>query len=323
MKARVAMRKKRSIFLCLAALLLSLSGCGRGDERVLRVAEQFGIAYAPLQVMKDEGLLEKALPGYEIEWVQLGGPAAIREGMLAGDIDIGFMGIGPMLIGVDTGMDWKCFTALSANEVSFVTNRADINSLADIGPNDRIAILSPGCTQHILLCMAAEQQLGDFNAFDTRLVSLSHPDGMSAMLAGGEIALHVTTPPYADLELESGMHKILTGQDVMGAPFTFICGVADEDFYAGDRSAYDAFRTCLRAAMDEINADFPAAAERLAPVYGVDADMLLPEMRYNGTIYSMALSEVDEFAAAMARLGFLSKAPAREDYLFPDAEVLN
>ena len=317
------MHKKWGIFLCLAVLLLSLSGCGRRDEKTLRIAEQFGIAYAPLQVMKDEGLLEKALPGYKIEWVQLGGPAAIREGMLAGDIDIGFMGIGPMLIGVDTGMDWKCFTALSANEVSFVTNRDDIKSLADIGPGDRIAILSPGCTQHILLCMAAEQQLGDLNVFETRLVSLSHPDGMSAMLAGGEIALHVTTPPYADLELQSGMHKILTGQDVMGAPFTFICGVADEDFYADHRDAYDALRTCLRAAMDEINADLPAAAERLAPVYGVDAAMLLSEMRYNGTIYSTALSGVDQFAAAMAKLGFLSKAPAREEYLFPEAEVLD
>jgi NitT/TauT family transport system substrate-binding protein len=228
-----------------------------------------------------------------------------------------------MLIGVDTGMDWKCFTALSANEVSFVTNRSDINSLADIGSNDRVAILSPGCTQHILLCMAAEQQLGDFNAFDTRLVSLSHPDGMSAMLAGGEIALHVTTPPYADLEIASGMHKILTGQDVMGAPFTFICGVADKGLYEGDPVACDAFRACLGAAMDEINADLPAAAERLAPVYGVDAAMLLSEMSYNGTIYSTALSGVDEFAVAMVKLGFLSKAPAREEYLFPEAEVLD
>ena len=277
-------------------LLIFVGGCGREKEKTLRIAEQFGVAYAPLQVMKDEGLLEKALPGYTIEWVQMGGPTAIREGMLAGDIDIGFMGIGPMLIGVDTGMDWKCFTALSANEVSFITNRDDIQSLSDIRPSDRIAILSPGCTQHILLCMAAERQLGDLNAFDNQLVSLSHPDGVSAMLAGGEIVLHVTTPPYADLELESGMHKILTGQEVMGGPFTFICGVADEDLYNGDREAYDAFRACLAEAIDSINADLPAAAAALAPVYGVDEEMLLSEMSYNGTIYSTALSGVDAFA---------------------------
>ncbi len=315
------MLKKWGILLCLIALLLSTGGCARKDEKTLKIAQQFGIAYAPLQVMQSEGLLEKALPGYRIEWVQMSGPAGIREGMLAGDIDIGFMGIGPMLIGVDTGMDWKCFTALSANEVSFITNRADIHSLSDIAASDRIAILSPGCTQHILLCMAAEQQLGDRNAFDAQLVSLSHPDGMSAMLAGGEIALHVTTPPYADLELENGMRKILTAQDVVGGPFTFICGVADVDLYDERREAYDAFRACLEEAIDSINADLPAAAALLAPVYGVDEQMLLAEMRYGGSIYGTVLSGVDPFAAAMAELGFLKKAPVAEDYLFPEAVV--
>lgn len=317
------MRKKWAGLICLLAMLSLLGGCRRGDGRTLVIAEQFGIAYAPLQLMKKQGLLESALPGYRIEWVQMGGPATIREGMLAGNIHVGFMGIGPMLMGVDTGMDWRCFGALSANEVSFVTNRPDVRSLADLGLADRVAILSPGCTQHILLCLAAERELGDLNAFDARLVSLSHPDGMSAMLSGGEIALHVTTPPYADLELESGMHKILTGQEVMGRPFTFICGVADEDFYREHRAAYDAFLKCLRDAIDVLNGDLPAAAQALAPLYGVDEDMLLAAMSYNGTIYGTALSGVDAFAEAMVRLGFLTKAPARADYLFPEAEVLD
>lgn len=317
------MRKKWSVLLCLFALFFTLAGCGQGDGRRLVIAEQFGIAYAPLQIMKEQGLLEAALPDYRIEWVQMGGPTAIREGMLAGDIHVGFMGIGPMLMGVDTGMNWRCFGALSANEVSFITNRPDVRSLKDLGPADRVAILSPGSTQHILLCLAAERELGDLNAFDARIVSLSHPDGMSAMLAGGEIALHITTPPYADLELESGMRKILTGQEVMGVPFTFICGVADEDFYRERREAYDALLKCFRDVTDAMNADLPAAAHALFPVYGVDEEMLLSAMGYNGTIYQTALSGVDQFAAAMVRLGFLSKAPARADYLFPEAEVLD
>lgn len=313
---------KTLLLLCCLAILLLLSGCGQNKKETLKIAEQFGIAYAPLQVMKEQKLLEKALPGVEISWVQLGGPTAIREGMLSGDIDIGFMGIGPMLMGVDTGMDWKCFTALSANEVAFITNRDDIHSLADVKPGQRIAVLSPGCTQHILLCMAAKAQLGDMNAFDTQLTSLSHPDAMSAMLAGGEIALHVTTPPYTDLELQSGMHKILTGQEVMGGPFTFICGVAMNDLYQNRKSLYDAFRDCLQTAIGTINSDLPAAAKALAPLYGVEESMLLEEMRYGGGIYGTALSGVDTFAKAMAELGLLSKALPREAYAFPDAEVL-
>ena len=316
------MRKRVILLLLLAAVPLFFAACGNTEKQTLTIAEQFGIAYAPVQVMKDEGILEKALPDVEIQWVQLGGPTAIREGMLAGDIDIGFMGIGPMLLGVDTGMDWKTFSALSANEVSFITNREDIRSLADIGEDDRIAILSPGCTQHILLCMAAGQQFGDPEHFDKQLVSLTHPDAMSAMLTNGEIVLHITTPPYADLELQNGMHKILTGQEVMGGPFTFICGVAKTGLYDEHRAVYDAFQQSLTRAMEEINADLEASAEKLAPVYGVEADMLYDMMRYNGGIYGKTLRSVDKLAAAMVEMGLLTKAPTAAEYAFPDAEVM-
>ena len=315
--------KKRVILLLLllAVIPLLFSACGSTAKKTLTIAEQFGIAYAPVQVMKDEGILEKALPDVEIHWVQLGGPTAIREGMLAGDIDIGFMGIGPMLLGVDTGMEWKTFSALSANEVSFITNRGDITSLADIGEDDRIAIISPGCTQHILLCMAAEQQFGDPERFDKQLVSLSHPDAMSAMLTNGEIVLHIATPPYADLELQNGMHKILTGQDVMGGPFSFICGVAKTELFDQYRETYDAFQQSLTLAVDGINADLEASAKKLAPVYGVEPELLYSMMHYNGTIYNKTLSGVDKLAAAMVDMGLLHKAPTADEYAFPDAEV--
>ena len=315
------MKKRLMLLLILLAGLMLFSACGTNKKTTLTIAEQFGIAYAPVQVMKDEGILESALPDVEIKWVQLGGPTAIREGMLAGEIDVGFVGIGPMLLGIDTGMEWKTFTALSANEVSFITNRDDIQSLADIGADDRIAVISPGCTQHILLCMAADQQFDDPGKFDQQLVSLSHPDAMSAMLANGEIVLHITTPPYADLELENGMHKILTGQEVMGGEFTFICGVANTKLYEDHRGIYDAVQESLTAAMNLINTDLEAAAQTLAPVYGVDADMLYTMMSYNGTIYKNTLSGIEKFAAAMVEMDLISKVPTADEYAFPDAEV--
>ena len=315
------MKKRLALPLFLLIGLFLFSACGKQEKATLTIAEQFGIAYAPVQVMKDEGILEAALPDVQINWVQLGGPTAIREGMLVGEIDIGFVGIGPMLLGIDTGMEWKTFTALSANEVSFITNRDDIHALADIGPDDRIAVISPGCTQHVLLCMAADQQFGVPDKFDRQLVSLSHPDAMSAMLAGGEIVLHITTPPYADLELENGMHKILTGQDVMGGEFTFICGVADTKLYDDHREVYDAVQQSLTTAMNRINTNLESAAQTLAPVYGVDAEMLYNMMSYNGTIYQKTLTGIEKFAAAMVDMGLISKVPTAEEYAFPDAEV--
>ncbi|MEG2073285.1 MAG: ABC transporter substrate-binding protein, partial [Angelakisella sp.] len=79
-----------------ALVLLPLGGCQKKQYEI-SIAEQFGIAYAPLAIMKEKKLLEEKLPGITVNWKQFGGPTAIREGMLSGDIDIGFMGCAPVL----------------------------------------------------------------------------------------------------------------------------------------------------------------------------------------------------------------------------------
>ena len=61
------MKKGFILLLSALSLLLPLSGCsGKADTGVLNIAEQFGIAYAPLQIMKEQHLLEERLPGVQI-----------------------------------------------------------------------------------------------------------------------------------------------------------------------------------------------------------------------------------------------------------------
>ncbi|MEF9879292.1 MAG: ABC transporter substrate-binding protein [Clostridia bacterium] len=313
---------KRFLLLLLTLLWpLCLTACTPAPKNKVTIAIQYGVAYAPVELMRMNGTLERALPDYTIEWKQLGGPVPIREGMLAGEIDLGCMGIGPVLIGIDQGMPWRYCAALSSNEVAFVVNKPSIKTLADIEPKDRIAILSPGCTQHILLCMAAKEQLGNALALDGQLVSLSHPDALSAMLAGGEVVMHVSCPPYTDLELQNGMTTLFTGEDLMGGPFTFISCVAMEKFHDQSPEAYQAFLTCLHQAVDELNADLPKAAQQLASVYGLSDAELYAQMSRHGTIYGGALRGIDKLAQAMAELGFLKAAPTRERYAFAGVPV--
>lgn len=170
--------------LCVAGAVLAVAGCGAGKKESIGIAEQFGIAYAPLQIMKEKQLLEKKLPGVEINWKQFGGPTGIREGMLNGDIDFGFMGVAPVLIGIDNGMKWRYAAGLSSNDVAIVTTGEGKKTLRDFTEKDRIAILSPACTQHVMLCMLAGQQLGAPHALDTQLVSMSHPDSVNAAFVG-------------------------------------------------------------------------------------------------------------------------------------------
>lgn len=302
----------------IAAALLSafiLGGCKKQDQPSIGIAEQYGIAYAPLQIMKEQKLIEKRLPGVTVNWKQFGGPTGIRESMMNGEIDFGFMGIAPVLIGIDNGMPWRYAAGISSNEVAIVTKNP-ISSLKELTPKDRIAILSPACTQHVLLCMLAEKQLGDAHALDHQLVSMSHPDSVNSLLSGTEITAHVATPPYITQELNGGMHIMATGEDIIGRPFTFISGVSMETFHDSHRDYYDAVMDALEEAIAYINENKEEAAALLAPVYGITKDELLSQMNRDGTIYSSALSGVGEFSGRMAEMGFIQKSLPMEQIVF-------
>src|SRR6056297_2831547 len=139
------------------------------NEKTLVVAEQYGLAYAPLQIVRAQGLLEAELPEYRVEWRRLGNTAAIREAMLAGRLDAGFMGIPPFLIGYDRGMEWRIFTGLSEAPLGLVSGDEGLRSLADFGAEDRLALPQPGSIQHIMLSMACERQLGDAQGLDEKI----------------------------------------------------------------------------------------------------------------------------------------------------------
>ncbi len=312
-------RQTRLIFSTIFLLVLAFTGCDKKKNEII-IAEQFGIAYAPLTVMKEMHLLEEKLPGISIQWKQFGGPTAIREGMLNGDIDIGFMGPAPVLIGIDNGMPWKFATGISFNEVAIVTDRENIHSLADFTANDRIAILSPACTQHVLLSMLAEAQLGDPHALDNQLISMSHPDATNALLADTEITAHVATPPYLGIELAAGAHAIATGQEIMGQPFTFITGVTTIRFHEEQSAAYDAFLSALEEAIGYINHNMQDAAAMLAPVYEISESELIAQMQYEGTIYSTELAGIEKLGKAMVRMGFIREIPDDEQLYFENAQ---
>ncbi|MBK5261222.1 MAG: ABC transporter substrate-binding protein [Peptostreptococcaceae bacterium] len=314
----------KSLALCLLFLIIILSATGCDDQNKVKevnIAEQFGIAYAPLQIMREQHLLEKALPGVKINWKQYGGPVPMREAMLAGEVDLGFMGSAPVLIGIDNGMKWKYATGISFNQVALVTDQPNIKSLRDFSDTDRIAILSPGSTQHALLSIASNQVFGDPNKFDNQIVSLSHPDATDALIADTEIVAHFSTPPYIDKELAQGMHIVTTGEEIMGQPFTFITGVALVEFYENQPDEYDAFIIALNTAIDFINNNMDEAVSILAPVYGIDESTLKAQMTYNGTIYSNELIGIQKLADEMYRINMLKNPIDLKKAIFPKVRI--
>ncbi|MDI3548070.1 MAG: sulfonate transport system substrate-binding protein [Halanaerobiales bacterium] len=316
------MRKYSAIILISILFILLLSGCKKEVENRISIAEQYGLAYAPLQIMKAKGFLEKNLPGIEVNWEQLGNTAAIREAMLAGKLDIGFMAIPPFLIAWDKGMKWKIISGLSISPLGLVTYRDDIKSIRDFSPEDRIALPQPGSIQHILLSMACEREFSNPRKLDDLLVTMAHPDGMNALLSRKEITAHFTSPPYIFKELKDGkMHQILSGKEAMGKEFTFIVGAATEKFYDNNPRVYKAFVSSLREAIDFINDHPEEAAAILATEYNLPEEEVLKYITWPGMKYTPVIKGLDEFAHFLKKNNYISKIYAsREEVIWEDVK---
>jgi len=318
------MGKRLSAVLALL-VLVGVSACGTpagetsaapeagnpsGDAPKMRLAVQYGLGYAPLTIAQEKGFFERYLPGVEIEWKQFGSGGAIREALIAGELDAGVMGIPPFLIGWDKGAAWKVASGVCVMPLGLQTYQEDIETLADFSEGDKIAYPSPGSIQHILLSMAAEKQLGDATALDDLGVAMAHPDGASALLSQREIAAHFTSPPYIFQELSGdNIHQVVDGTEAFGTEFTFLVAVATEDFYENNPRGYSAFVLGLADAIAFINENPEEAASILGPTFDLDEETTLEYLTWTGMNYTTTPYGLLGFAPFMKQAGYVEKVP--------------
>ena len=298
----------RSVLLIFIIIII-FSGCGKEgkSEKKIIIAEQYGLAYAPVQIIRLEKILETRLPkGWSVEWKKLSNTAAIREAMLSGNLDVGFMGLPPFLIGYDKGMNWKMFTALCEAPVGLVTWKDDIRTLSDFKNDDRIALPQPGSIQHILLSMAAERETGNPGLFDNRIVTMAHPDGMNALLSKNDITAHFTSPPFIMKELEEqGFRMILSGNDAMGGSFSFIGGAVTDDFNNKYPEIISILSDVIGEAVYLIETDPEEAVSILAENYNFPEDELYKYLTWEGMNFSTEISGMNNFIEFMHKNSYI------------------
>lgn len=285
----------------LAALAIGYAYFNR-DTRELatlpetRIALQFGLGYAPLNIAKEKELIPNA------SWAQFGSGGAIREALIAGELDIGAMGIPPALIGINAGAPWTIEAGLCQMPLGLQSMEYD--DLADFGPADKIALPSPGSIQHILLSMYAQQTFGDPNKYDGQIIAMAHPDGAAALLTG-QIAGHFTSPPYIFQELDAGAHWVVDGYQAFGDRFTFLVVVVNEDFKARCPECWDNVLTAIKEAITLIENDPDQAAEILAPAYDLEPATVKRYLTWPDVVFSTEVLGVDRFTEFMTAAGYL------------------
>ncbi len=272
----------------------------------MRVAIQFSLGNAPLVVLREKGFIERYLPGVEVEWEQYGSGAAMGEALIAGELDVGMMGIPPFLIGWDKGAGWKVASGIVVFSLGLQTHRDDIQTLADFGEGDKIAVPAPGSGQHILLSMAAEEELGDPTALDDLIVAMANPDAAAALLSKTDIDAHFAPPPYSFTELEDpDIHQIELSETESNN-----LAVATEEFYKGNPQGYSAFVLGLTEAISFINQNPEEAAAILAPAFELDEETMLEHLTGPGVNHTTTPYGLLGWGPFMEESGYIDRAPA-------------
>ncbi len=293
------------------ATLLGTAGCGGGAAggQGMAIAYQPGIGYAQLLIMKQERWLEEELPDMEVSYRQLNSGAAIRDGMLSGDIQVGSGGVGPFLVGFDSGVDWRLLTGLNQMDLWLMAVDERLQSLEDFEGSDRIAMPGPDSIQSIVLRKGAEEQLGDARALDNNIVSQGHPEAQQALLSG-QLAGHLTSPPFQFTEQDEGAHIVLRSFDLFG-PHTFNSVFVRQDYYDENSEAMNVLYENVQRASELIENDPDGAAEILSAETGGDTppEAFRKSITEENVSYATEPKGLLQFAEFMQQIGLINEVP--------------
>lgn len=306
--------------LVVAAFLLPASASAEKTE--VRLAQQFGLPFLPLQVMIHNKLIEKyaakaGLGNVKVTIVSLGGGAAVNDALLSGSIDFAAGGTGPLLTLWDKtrgNLDVRGIGALVNIPMLLNANRPEVKSLKDFTEKDRIAVPAVRVSiQAVVLQMAGKKLFNDPSHFDRLTVTMKHPDAAAALLGGHSfISAHFAVPPFSYIELKSPkIHTVVSSYDIVGGKHMQDALYTTKKFMDENPKLSQAVYDALHAAMDVINKDKKQAARIYLDVSKSKASPAFIEKILNNPDieYTTTPSRVMEFATFLHESGRLKHLP--------------
>ncbi|MFD1703571.1 ABC transporter substrate-binding protein [Methylopila henanensis] len=321
----------------LGAAIIAVAGISATAmaEGQIRIAEQYGISYLPLHVIRDQKLIEKhgKAEGLDItvEWAKLSGGAAQNDALLSGSIDVAAAGVGPALTIWDRTrgtVDVRAIASLGSLPSFLITNNPKVKTLQDFTSADKIAVPAVGVSvQSRTLQIAAEKAFGEgqHKKLDELTVSLPHPDATAALLSGGgQLTAHFSNPPFQYQALKDPkIHKVLSSYDVLGGRATSNLAYTTAKFREDNPKTYKAFVEALKEAVAWIEANKQAAAETYIRVEKskLDPELILSIVQSPEVSFTLKPERTFVYAEFLSRTGAIKNKPSSwKDYVFPDIQ---
>lgn len=321
-------------------LLLLLAGCGSnettsGQATEIRIPRGAGgVGFLPLLMMEKFQLVERhakeaGIESLKVQWIELGGPSAMNDGLLSGSVD--FIAAGPpafLILWDKTGntMPVKGVAAMTSLPMYLNTTAAHFKKLDDVTDKDKIALTAIKVSiPAIVMQMYARQHYGEAEAmrFDKYTVGMAHPDGVIALLGGsGAISAHFTSPPFHQRERKDPkVHTVMSTNDVMGSA-TFTMLSTTSKFREQNPKAYGAVLKALDEANAMIVADKKKAAETMlgsTAESGFSLEEILAVLNDPDIRFTTTPEGVMKYAEFMNSIKSIERVPASwKDLFFPE-----
>ena len=255
-----------------AVMAFGAAGTASAETDTVKMAQQFGLIYTPLHVVMEKGLIQKhakamGIKAPNIKLFKISGGANINKALLAGTIDFGAHGVGPMLKlwGKSKGR-FKGALTIADMPLKLNSNDPNVKTVEDYLNVKDHKIATPAAKvsiQAVTLQMFTAKKWNDPEKLDHLVVSMKHPIALAALMSGGQtVKSHFATLPYSYQELKSGkIHNVITSYDIMGGPHAVLSMSIAEKFAKDNPKTYDAVIAAYLEAFKFIKSDPKGAAD--------------------------------------------------------------
>ncbi|TNG00377.1 MAG: ABC transporter substrate-binding protein [Gammaproteobacteria bacterium] len=301
------------------------------ETRQIRIAQQYGLGYLPIMVMREHALIEKhakqaGLGDVRVQWMTFPSGEKMNQALETGFLDIASGGLVPMINAWDktrASAKVKGLAALSTMPIFLTSRRPEVKGLGDFTEQDVIALPAPRTSfQAVVLQMAVAKAFGQaqYEKLDNMTIGMKHPEAANEMVSNSsKVTAHFASPPFQYQELDHpGIHKVLSSYDVMDGPSTFTVLWSRQLFIDNNPHTGRAIYNALQEAIDIINND----TRRAAGTYIQHAYSSLSENYIHNVLsrpensYGTKPLNVMKIADFMFRTGKISKRPVSWNDLF-------
>lgn len=261
------------------------------------------------------------IEGLNPKWVLFGGGPPLIDALGRGELDIGYAGLPPAMIGIDHGVRIKCVAGGHMDGTTLVA-KSSYKSLGELG-NIRDAIgqfvgqviaAPPKGSIHDVIV----RHLLNENGINAEVRNFAWSDFIPLAMERGEVAAAVGTPALCVTMKNDLGTKIIMPPDKVWPNNPSYGIVAREEFIEEHPEEIETFLALHKRASALIRNEPDKAAEIVSSTIGFVGPGFVKEIYKISPRYCIALAKefIDttmEFVGIMKEMGYLSRALRREE----------